>query len=136
MIMFSLQTRSSVSYATGLFVAEDVESNEPNTFRLGVYEFPENKFRWKLHRIHRGEPYSSRLALAKGSTIAWSNERLGYTVSVALSGPLTPLRPMEDRENVAYNVFVFVYRAFVRFGSDRLKCYDRLLDTTEWFRAF
>lgn len=136
MVMFNLQTRSSVSYAIGLFVTEDFESNEPNTFRLGIYEFPENKFRLKLQRIHKGEPYSSRLSLVKGSTIAWSNERLGYTVSVSLGGQLTPLRLIEDHEEITYNTFAFVYRAFVQFGSDRLRCYDRLLDTAQWFCQF
>lgn len=132
-MMFSVRTCSTVGYASGLFITEDVESNEPNTFRLGVYQFPENKFQLRLQRIHREEPYSSRLSMIKGSTMAWTNERLGYTVSVSLSGRLTPLRLMEGRDDPAYNAFTFVYRASVRLDPHRLMSYDKLLDTAQWF---
>lgn len=133
--VFNIRVRSTVSYAGGLFITEDVESNEPYVFRLGVYQFPENTFQLRYQRITREMPFSSRLLLLRGSLKAWVNERLGYTLSVLLSGRLVPFRSMEGREDHAYNVFSFVYRAFAPLDPTWMMTYDKLFDPVRWFRS-
>lgn len=126
---------SDVNYASGLFFMEYFEPDGRTTYRLGVYVFPENKLQEKLRQIDRSYPLSNALEKATGSTIGWSNPNLGYTVSVSLSGFLKPIRQIKDDDDSAFNVFAFVYRAFVQLNENTIRAYGRLLDIAWWLRT-